>query len=627
MGGRTKAFVHNWEKITDDKFVLQCITGSKINFINQPRQQKSPQQLQFSLEERNVLKNIISELVKQKVIEKCTFNDGDYMNNIFLREKKSGLEEEKKYRPILNLKSLNKNFVELVHFKMDGLTTCLNLMEPNCYMASIDLCNAYHTIPIHQDYTKYLKFQFDNQVYQYLVLPQGFRDSPRIFTKILKPVLAVLRQKGLISSVYIDDFYLQASGYEECVKNVTITKDLLISLGFELSEKSIYEPTKKLQHLGFVLDSTAMRVYLSKEKKKHVLDVAKEIAEKKLITIRELAKLIGTFVACFPAVEYGPLYYRHLELLKIKSLKTHYNYENLTSLNQECREEINWWIQEGVHFGKAISHGNADHKIQTDASGHAWGAVFAGRNTHGMWSDEERKLHINVLEMKAGLLGIQSLCSDLTNCHIQIQMDNQTAVSYINNLGGTHSKRVNGYTKQLIVWSKQRGIWLSACHIAGKSNIADSHSRKVRVDTEWMLDKDVFQHLSVKFGYPDIDLFASRSNAQLSNYMSFYPDPNAIAINAFHHKWNSFGYIFPPFILISRILRKIQEDKSPKILMILPHWPVAPWFPKLEKMLLQPPFFIKKSKTLLILPSNLSEIHPLYPKLQLMACLLSGANL
>ena len=188
------------------------------------------------------------------------------MNNIFLREKKSS-KSEMKYRTILNLKKLNKKFVRSNNFQLDGLNTCLDMMEPFCYMASIDLSNAYHTIPMHPDYTKFLKFSFENQVYRYLVLPQGFRDSTRIFVKILKPVLSMLRANNLLSSSYIDEFYLQGSSYQNCMNNVLITKQILLKLGFELSDKSVYQPTQSLAHLGFILDSRVMKVFLGKDKK------------------------------------------------------------------------------------------------------------------------------------------------------------------------------------------------------------------------------------------------------------------------------------------------------------------------------------------------------------------------
>ena len=78
---------------------------------------------------------------------------------------------------------------------------------------------------------------------------------------------------------------------------------------------------------------------------------------------------------------------------------------------------------------------NPDLTLTTDASNTGWGATCKEQQTGGLWSAKEHCFHINHLEMKAVLFGLQSLCSDLTDKHIRIQSDNTTAVSYINAMG------------------------------------------------------------------------------------------------------------------------------------------------------------------------------------------------
>ena len=105
--------------------------------------------------------------------------------------------------------------------------------------------------------------------------------------------------------------------------------------------------------------------------------------------------------------------------------------------------------------------------------------------THGMWSESESNSHINVLEIKAAMLGIQSLCQGVSHCHVRVEIDNTTAVSYINNMGGTHSKECNDITRELLLWCKSKNIWVSACHIPGKTNTeTDACSRKKSINTE-----------------------------------------------------------------------------------------------------------------------------------------------
>ena len=271
------------------------------------------------------------------------------------------------------MKKLNKGLVELIHHKINSLTTCLELMEPGCFMASIDLSNAFHTIPMHPELMKYLKFKVGTKIYRYLVLPMGFRDSPRLFCKILKPVLAYLRNQNLLSSVYIDDFFLLGHSTISCRHNVQTTLNTLRALGFEISDKSVLEPQQQMLHLGFILDSINMSVSLGEDKQNHIIRLAHGVLEKTHISVRLLSQFIGTIVTSFPAVDYGQLFYKQLELQKIECLRLKYDYEQLIELNAESRKEINWWIEEGVFRGNVISRGNPDHIMQTDSSDFAWG--------------------------------------------------------------------------------------------------------------------------------------------------------------------------------------------------------------------------------------------------------------
>ena len=86
------------------------------------------------------------------------------------------------------------------------------------------------------------------------------------FSPKFKPVLFTLRKKGFISCSYLDDIFLVGDTFEHCRRNITI--HLLSTLGFSINvKKSVTTPTKKLEHLGFIIDSEKMLVYLNKEKK------------------------------------------------------------------------------------------------------------------------------------------------------------------------------------------------------------------------------------------------------------------------------------------------------------------------------------------------------------------------
>ena len=57
---------------------------------------------------------------------------------------------------------------------------------PSYFMGSIDLEDAYFSIPIHKSSRKYLRFKFLNKLYEFTCLPFGLNISPYIYTKLMK---------------------------------------------------------------------------------------------------------------------------------------------------------------------------------------------------------------------------------------------------------------------------------------------------------------------------------------------------------------------------------------------------------------------------------------------------------
>ena len=132
----------------------------------------------------------IAKLRSKEVLQLANHVPDSFISNVFIRPKKDGT-----FRMILNLKPRNE-FVDYHHFKMDTFRTALKLIRPVCFMASVDLKDAYYSIPIAEQDRKFFMFQWKGEYYQFTCLPNGLSSAPRIFTKILKPVYAHLRSIG-----------------------------------------------------------------------------------------------------------------------------------------------------------------------------------------------------------------------------------------------------------------------------------------------------------------------------------------------------------------------------------------------------------------------------------------------
>lgn len=585
---------------------------------------QTPRAVILSSRESDIATTEIKKLLTKGVIRKATHVPGEFISTIFTRPKKDG-----SHRLILNLKKLNKHIV-YHHFKMDSLHSATQLMKPNCWMAVLDLKEAYYSVPIRTEDRKYLRFEHEGQLYEFVCLPNGLSSAPRIFTKLLKPALARLREDGVLLVIYIDDIILFADDPQTLLGFIQRAITLLQSLGFTIhSDKSQLVPSQRVNFLGFILDSVAMTVSMKLDKADKAKSAILQLLRKEQPLIREVASVVGQMVSCFPGVKYAPLYYRALENDKTDALKKNgWNLDERMLISDTAKKDMSWWLSNIDNDPCPVLPMKYKLTLKCDSSLEGWGSVIENSPlvANGRWSHSESMCHINYLEIKAVLFGLQSLCSDLTNCNIKVLSDNQTAVSYLRNMGGTHSRDCNEIARETLLWCKDRGISLTVTHLPGKQNVeADQASRHFHDDTEWSLDTHVYNSLITKWGKPEIDLFASRLNAKLPCYAAWKPDPSAYSIDAFTLDWSVYKlvYCFPPFSIIGKVLQKIIFAKTTAIL-VLPDWPTQFWYPRVMSMLVAPPHRIKLQKSTLTLPHDVKKIHPLYPKLQLIGCLVSG---
>ena len=450
IAGKTKCFKHNWFKITSDSYIRKTICGYKLEMEDIPSQKVIPKPIKFSHEEQEQINKEIDRFLECGIIEKVNeINEGEFISNIFFRPKKDG-----KIRIILNLKNLNKNFLEKVHFKMETLQSAINAMRKNCYFGSVDLAEAFYSIPVREQDKKYFRFMHNGQKFQFTALIMGLTHSPRIFTKVLKPIFARLRSRGHVSSAYIDDSCLQGSSYHLCQQNIEETVQLMDSLGLTVQpHKSVFEPMQQIIFLGFLLCSVTMTVRLPPERRQEIIKLCSNILLRRRITIRNFSKLIGKLVATQQGVEYAPLFYKPLEKIKEYELRRHHGkYNSFMTVPKYVEPTIEWWIHNVDSSYKLISHGKPKLVIYSDASKKGWGAFNETENirTGGEWSVAEQESHINILELKACQLSLHSFCKNLKNLHVRVFLDNMTSCSYINKLGGKN-RRAWLYSKRNLV--------------------------------------------------------------------------------------------------------------------------------------------------------------------------------
>ena len=163
-------------------------------------------------------------------------------------------------------------FPEQVRFLNKLISRCSihclkSLLQKGDYMTILDLKDTYLSVSVHKDSQKFLQFLWRNKCYVFQGLRFGLNTAPRIFTKRLKPVAAFLRKRGVRMILYLYDFLLLGSTYQEAQSHTAMAVSLLESLGFTVDlEKSCLIPSQIITFLGFVIDSTVEALSLPQEK-------------------------------------------------------------------------------------------------------------------------------------------------------------------------------------------------------------------------------------------------------------------------------------------------------------------------------------------------------------------------
>uniref|UniRef100_A0A7M6DR42 Reverse transcriptase domain-containing protein n=1 Tax=Clytia hemisphaerica TaxID=252671 RepID=A0A7M6DR42_9CNID len=220
-------------------------------------------------EEELLIEAEIQKMLQKGAIQKVQSpSPNHFLSSIFLVPK-----SDSGHRPVINLKNLNK-YVPYLHFKMETLGLLRELLVKGDFMVKLDLRDAYFSVPLHNLSRKYVSFRWKGKIYEFLCLCFGLGPAPRIFTKLMKIPIALLRRLNVRLIIYLDDCLLMASSIEELLMARDTLVFVLQHLGFSINfEKSVMDPTHNIRFLGVEVNSLDMIVSLPQDK------VAKLVAQ------------------------------------------------------------------------------------------------------------------------------------------------------------------------------------------------------------------------------------------------------------------------------------------------------------------------------------------------------------
>jgi len=528
-----------------------------------------------------ILRPFVEDWLGRNILTKSRLPPRLFLSRLFYVKKKNG-----KFRPILDLSRLNI-FVQTPSFAMETLDRILKFVTRVMWAASLDVTDAFLSVPIHPDFQKYFCFLMDGEIFMFLRLPFGLTTAPWAFTRVMRPIKGCLRLRGVFVTSYLDDFLVLAVTRALCALHSAWTEKLLIWLGFDINyPKSSLVPSQSIEYLGILLNLRTLTLALPSDKVSRILALCQESSRVMETTRRELEALVGLLNFAHPILSLGRMWLQPLILWMNEHSSPAFRdtpFPTDVGLSEALRPFLDAkFLATPISFRPPVPFLD----LATDASDYGWSGVIGPITVHDSWTQWEQSNSINWREIRAILNSVSYLQDCLAHRTIRIHTDSMVALFCLKRMGSLHSAGISATIKHLLLLCQERNIIFVPVHISGCLNVlADQASRSGPIQTEWCLDPDTFDWIFQECPCsPQVDLFATRANFRFARYVSPCPDPGAFAQDALKKDfdWNQFQciYAFPPPAMMPLIMDKICSFQGTMVL-IAPALS-EPWLPRLQ---------------------------------------------
>jgi hypothetical protein len=145
-------------------------------------------------------------------------------------------------------------------------------------------------------------------------MPFGVSCAPRALTKLMRDVLALLRQQCIRLVIYLDDMLVLAASKEESRRHTHAVLRLLFDLGLSNNvDKSALTPSRSSEFLDFLIDTRRMQLFIPAAKRRRISDEAQSLLDGAgtpgAVTCRSLARFLGWTQPVSSAVRHAALHW------------------------------------------------------------------------------------------------------------------------------------------------------------------------------------------------------------------------------------------------------------------------------------------------------------------------------
>ena len=527
----------------------------------------------------------------------------DFESTVFVVPKKDG-----KFRLCTDYRALNE-FQRKVPFKMDTLQTVADCIQRNDFGMLVDLTDCYLTMGLHPAQRKYCRFRHPatGARLQWKTISFGMSEAPRICTKLLRPLMGLLKHLGIRCVLYIDDLLMLHQDRTTLARGMAVAMNLLqTQVGLNLkTSKCSFRPSRQFTCLGFDWDTAAMTCAVPRARLWEAQRTARRLMKRggTPLATRDLARFVGKVTAMARGVTGARRYLLYVQQQLGSAVSTG-GFTGSVTLSPESLRALEWWAgsQPWARNGSPIvpEVRSIQASVKSDAATETlgWGGILsvAGQpalTTRGFFTAKERSLHINALELLGcwktirALLPIAVPRAQWQQVHLSCELDNTVAIKYAT-VANSRSLKMSKVGARFFDWRERHQLQLSCRHIRGVLNTeADALSRYEWTPNDWRLDSSILARILRGWQCRiQIDLFASKDNAQTPSYFSWEYDSDALGVDSLSHAWQGKRtfYAYPPPALLPRILQKVVAEAVFDLVLVTPLFPRASWWPTLMQV-------------------------------------------
>ena len=546
----------------------------------------------------------IADLLSSRAARLVMDEQGRWYHRLFTVPKSDG-----GLRTISDLRSVNAVFPVPPTFSHPSILSLILQGSRTSYATKVDFRSAFYQPRVSEDLARKFSFVFSasgtERLAEYTSLPMGFSWSPYLFDLILKPLDILLRSLGLRFTRYVDDIALLADSPERLSEDLTILVETCTEVGWKLNlSKTYLVAATVFVFLGVRISLRDSAASWSSKKRVKIGQACRQLLDAGTYTSEALRSLTGRLSWLLGVSPLFRVFLRPFIDADDAAVPR--------KLDPALRAAASFWLSSEGH---QISTrwwpllGNSAHwSADTDASavGVGWAGVTSPDGQR--WGDGALPLPPSLAEASSaareasGVTALLRFLGDtrragppvVSGDHLHLRLDAKVVVGAMERGSARAPELVREMQAMALAVLALPPIRVTIEWIPREENAkADAQSRDISL-ADCRLTEAAWNYLITMAGFePQVDLFATASNARCTRFYSRAPDSAAEGIDGMTAPELGRAYAYPPFGLARAFAPSLARyrDLSLPIVAVLPRdiaYSVLPWWPACDVYVFPP---------------------------------------